>query len=403
MMTRSVAILGGGILGCCLALFLARRGLSPVIFEEMEDVLCGASRWNEGKIHLGYLYSADASLNTSRQVLVGGLAFTPLVESLVEAPLTGLMTTSDDMFLCHATSVVPPTLMAERFGKISALVNTHPDAARHEARFGALAARPLSTAELGSLTHSPSIVAGFAVPERSVQTRAVADLLRAAVMAEGRIRLRRGIRVRGVQVVSGITAGDRWRVITSEGLEGPFDCVVNALWQGRLPVDQSAGLQLPSDWSHRYRLAVFVRTRREIWLPSALIAVGPYGDVKNYNGRDFYLSWYPAGLQCETKAVDPHWTSPPGTDLYNEVATSTFDALSRYLPGVEALRENAESVTVGGGWVYASASGSLANPAATIHSRADFGISRRGSYLSVDTGKYSTAPWLAEMVAGQIA
>ena len=391
------------MLGCSLALFLARRGLESVIFEEMEDVLGGASRWNEGKIHLGYMYSADASLDTARRVLTGGLDFTPLIESLIEAPLSDLLTSSDDVFLCHAASVVPPALMAERFDAISALVNAHPDAARYAARFGPISARRLTAAELGSFTHSPAVAAGFSVPERSVQTRAVADLLHAAVVAEGRIQMRRGVRVRGVKAQSGFRVEDRWRVITSGGIDGPFDYVVNALWQGRLPVDQSAGLEMPSDWSHRYRLALFLRTRREMSVPSALIAVGPYGDLKNYNGRDFYLSWYPAGLQCETKSADPHWVSPPGIELSREVAARTFDALSRYLPGVEALRENAESVTVGGGWVYASASGSLADPAATIHRRADFGITRRGRYLSVDTGKYSTAPWLAEMVAGQIA
>lgn len=30
--------------------------------------------------------------------------------------------------------------------------------------------------------------------------------------------------------------------------------------------------------------------------PSVIIATGPFGDIKNYNKRDFYLSWYPTGL-----------------------------------------------------------------------------------------------------------
>ena len=57
------------------------------MFDKAPLPLRGASRWNEGKIHLGYLYAADPSLETARRVLPGGLAFRRLVESLIGCPL----------------------------------------------------------------------------------------------------------------------------------------------------------------------------------------------------------------------------------------------------------------------------------------------------------------------------
>jgi hypothetical protein len=42
-----------------------------------------ASRWNEGKIHLGYLYANDASLDTARRMIPGGLAFADLMQELL--------------------------------------------------------------------------------------------------------------------------------------------------------------------------------------------------------------------------------------------------------------------------------------------------------------------------------
>ena len=57
---------------------------------------------------------------------------------------------------------------------------------------------------------------------------------------------------------------------------------------------------------------------------------------------------------------------------------------------------------VAGGWVFAAGSGSLADPHATLRQRDKFGVRRRGTYYSVDTGKYSTAPWLAKRIAGEI-
>lgn len=396
MRRRSVAILGGGIMGCSLAIMLARRGHRVVVFDENDRVLQGASRWNEGKIHLGYMYTADGSLDTARKVLGGGLAFLPLMESLLDTELGPLTTRQDDLFLCHATSVVGPDVMADRFNRISDLVNAHPDAGDHIARFGPVASRRLAPAELGRLTASSRIMAGFQVPERSVHTNAVADLLEAAVAAQPLVSLNTGRRVKRIEPVNGLASDDRWEVHTTRGREGPFDCVVNALWQGRLAIDAGVGLPLPADWSHRYRLALFLRTRTDVDVPSALVAVGPFGDMKNYNDRDFYLSWYPSGLQYESRELDPEWRMPEGDDFRRALVERTFAGLSELLKGAEALRPHAETIAVAGGWVYASASGSLADPHASIHTRRDFGLLHKGNYISVDTGKYSTAPWLAK-------
>ena len=50
----SVAILGGGLQGCCAALALATRGIRVTLYERNSTLLAGAATANEGKIHLGY-------------------------------------------------------------------------------------------------------------------------------------------------------------------------------------------------------------------------------------------------------------------------------------------------------------------------------------------------------------
>src|SRR5690348_2544950 len=103
---RSVAVLGAGIMGCSTALYLARRGLRVVLFDEAAAPFSGASRWNEGKIHLGYLYSADRSLETARLILPGGLTFKPFVEGLIGQSIASVTTADDDVYLIHRDSVV---------------------------------------------------------------------------------------------------------------------------------------------------------------------------------------------------------------------------------------------------------------------------------------------------------
>ena len=56
-------------MGSSVALLLGRRGVQVTVFDQAPLPFAGASRWNEGKIHLGYLYAADPSLETARRVL----------------------------------------------------------------------------------------------------------------------------------------------------------------------------------------------------------------------------------------------------------------------------------------------------------------------------------------------
>lgn len=402
--TRSprVAVLGAGIMGSATALRLARRGAAVTLFDAAVAPCLAASRWNEGKIHLGYLYAADPSLATVHRVLPGGLAFGALVAELIGESVAPATTADDDLYLCHRDSVVTPDRMADYFDRVSRLLREHPDAARYLVDVSDAQSRPLTRRELGALTDSPDIVAGFRVPERSVSTPWIADRLTAAVAAEPAIEAVMGTRIVGVRP-AGATVDGPWHVETTAGREGPYDWVVNALWEGRLAVDLGAGLKAGSPWSHRFRLSLFVRTREPVALPSAVVATGPFGDIKNYNGRDLYLSWYPSGLLVDSPAVVP--PSPPLRDAEADLATTAaiLDRLGALLPGIDGLRNRIETTALRGGWVFAAGQGELSDPAATLHRRAGFGIARLGAYLSVDTGKYSTAPWLAERVADIIA
>lgn len=71
-------------------------------------------------------------------------------------------------------------------------------------------------------------------------------------------------------------------------------------------------------------------------------------------------------------------------------------------PGVHDILDAAQTVQLRGGFVYAEETGALDDPRASIHRRDRFGIRRKGSYFSVDTGKYSTAPLLAERVVAAV-
>ncbi len=388
-------------MGCATALFLARRNVRVTLFDAANQPFAGASRWNEGKIHLGYLYAGDPSLGTARRLLPGGVAFKRLAEELVGCSIDGATTEQDETFLIHRNSVVPPDAAARYFDAVSAMAAGHPEAGGYLTPLTDARSTRLSDAALETTCDTAHVVAGFRVPERSVYTPWLADRFVDAVSSEPRIEPRMQTRVTGVRR-SAATLAPPLFVETTAGVDGPYDAVVNALWEGRLAIDVALGLPTPSTWSHRFRLSAFLRAERRVEVPSTVVVTGPFGDVKNYGGRDFYLSWYATGLRAEGNGVVPPLVTTLDPGEHTQVVHEIIGRLGAIVPSVAALKDCVADVRLEGGWVYAEGRGSLADPASTLHRRDRVGITRADAYFSVDTGKYSIAPWLANEVANLI-
>jgi len=396
---RTVAVLGAGIMGSATALHLARRGVRVIVFEREGEPFRGASRWNEGKIHLGFLYAADPGLATARALLPGGLDFARQIRELTGTSLDASTTGADDLYLIHRDSVIGADAAAAYFERVARLVREHPDAGGYLADVSECRAPRLSGGELERVADASAVVAAFRVPERSVDTNHVADVFLAALAAEASVELACEHPVAGVSPAG----GGSWTVQAAGQSHGPFDAVVNALWEGRPAIDRALGHDPDRSPQHRYRVSVFARSAAPLQVPSAVVAVGPFGDIKNYMGRDLYLSWYPAGLLARGEA-----TAPPPVPALDDagrarIADAVFTGLEGALPWVEEVRDALTEIRVEGGWVYSQGRGLLDDPKASVHRRDRHGISRRGSYFSVDTGKYSIAPTLAERLAREIA
>ena len=400
-----IAVLGGGMLGVCTALELARRGKRVTLIEGASRLLEGASRWNEGKIHLGFLYAADPSMRTALRLIPGGLAFGELLGGLIGSGLEAYASAEDDIFLVHRESVVDADAFQAYASRTADLVHTaasQAGAPSYLTDVTRAAVRALSRAELADITESEDVVAGFRVPERSVSAVSIADLLRDVVLQEARVEVLTNARIDGVRRCDEgrlyvITGGATTRALEN----APFDFVINALWEGRPAIDATLGIRPPAPWSHRFRAAVFARIPKADF-SSAVVCTGPFGDVKRYADGRIYLSWYEAGLLAEGREIEP----PRGAAVLtpersDDVLRRTLSALSKFFPALRALPT--EALEVHGGWVYALGQGSLADRDSTLHQRDRFNMTIDRGYISVDTAKYSLAPWLAARVADLVA
>ncbi|MGI1662726.1 FAD-dependent oxidoreductase [Palleronia sp. KMU-117] len=394
-----VAVLGAGMAGVSTAIFLARRGYHVTLYEEMDTALSGASRWNEGRIHLGYVYGADTTLNTAKHLLPGGLSFKPLVEELLEERIAPSVTQGDDRYLVHRKSVIAADPLEANLHAINDLVRSHPDAAAYLDDASNARVHRMSESELRNLTDSPDITAGFHVMERSIETQWLCDRLLDVVTNTPGLTLRTGARVLSATPVR--TEDGPWRVATPEDTE-TFDLVVNTAWNGLLEIDKTAGLPLNFEWSHRYRISLFATTKRNVPVGSMFVAVGPFGIFKNHNDRIFYMSWYQTGLRTYTEGLSAIRPAPMTKTEAVEFIDRTRGALERLMPPVAEVFANVETLRLEGGFVLAQGTGRLDDPAASLHKRDKFGVRRRGNFLSVDTGKFATAPWVARRVADMV-
>ena len=195
-----VAVLGGGLLGCCTALALVERGVRVALYDRCPALLTRAAVANEGKIHLGYMYAGDSSLATARTMIRGALDFAPLIHRWVGIEPQAIPRSAPAVYLLHRESQRTLSEASAHLAAVHALV-AEAAAGRPGDYFGQdLAAPPRrwSGAEHAEWFDPETSLAAFTTQELAVEPVALAAAVRDRVMAEAAIELRLLTEVLGV-------------------------------------------------------------------------------------------------------------------------------------------------------------------------------------------------------------
>jgi glycine/D-amino acid oxidase-like deaminating enzyme len=397
---KTVAILGAGIQGTCAALALAERGCRVELVDQAPQPVTQASLWNEGKIHLGLIYAKDPRNRTSKAMLQGALHFDSALQRLTGRSRPAGLLSAPFRYLVHRTSQLPADAIAAHFEGVAAQYRAIRDDTGlsyfdHRSDF---VWERMSDHDLRAEYDDTLIAAAFRTIELSVDPSIVAEMLREAVAGQHRIRFHPNCRVDRVVVDS---AGRPSIAVDGEGTLGPYDDVVNALWQERLRVDATVGLHPARPWLHRYKLAIHLKGARAPALPSTTLMLGEYGDIVDFGGRRHYLSWYPACKLGEWRDLQP--PAPMIDDATKrQTLDATIAALGAIVPAVRELDLSAASIDVAGGYIFAWGETGISDPCSELHSRSDIGVHSHGRYHSIDTGKYGMAPYFADLLADRI-
>lgn len=400
-----VAVLGGGLQGCCIALALADRGASVALFDKNESLLSRAAVANEGKIHLGYMYAGDQSLSTARTMMQGALAFAPFFTRYLGLAPDRMIVSIPAAYVVHRDSQRSPEEISGYLAAVHRLVR-EAAARRPDAYFGidlSAAPREWTPAERDAELNSDIAPAAFDSPEVAINPMELARALSDRIAATARIELRLGHMVRSVG-----QDADRAGVM-SDGPQGAvrdyYDHVVNALWDGRLKIDATLGHHPNRPWLHRLKYGISFRRPDVGRGRSATVVLGPFGEVVSYRDGLTYLTWYPECLQgISSELSPPEWVTYPTEPLRSRILTGTLAALSDIMPSLRDLDPNELSdVCVKGGVIVAWGRTDIDDPQSELHRRFEIGVTSAGRFHSVDPGKLTMAPYFADICADRIA
>jgi glycine/D-amino acid oxidase-like deaminating enzyme len=401
-----VGVLGGGLQGCCAALALAERGAEVTLFDKNDALLSRVAVANEGKIHLGYMYAGDPTFSTAKTMMTGALSFAPFLERYLGQPARSFSVSVPATYVVHRDSQRSVDEICAYLKAVHALVNEAADG-RNQAYFGRdlrTALRPWSTAQTEAEFDSAIALAVFSTPEIAINPSALAQTVRECIATHPRIEVccSRTI-VRAEQERSGIC-------VLSSGKDGPsrdsFDHVVNALWDGRLALDETLGFRASRPWLHRLKYGVSFRLPPDVRPPpSATFVLGPFGEVVTYGNGIIYLTWYPECLQAISADVTPpDWATYPPEPLRSRILAGTLRALSGIVTSLRNLdAEKLPESGVKGGAITAWGKTDIYDPASELHCRYEIGVGSAGRFHSIDPGKLTMIPYFAEVCAERIS
>ena len=184
-----------------------------------------------------------------------------------------------------------------------------------------------------------------------------------------------------------------------------FDHVVNALWDGRLALDETMGFKPGRPWLHRLKYGIILTLPQGVECPPSITIVsGPFGEVVSYRDRQIYLTWYPECLRgISTDVAPPDWPTHPPQAVGSRILEGTISALSDILPCLNRLKcVSLPDACVKGGVIVAWGDSDISHPNSELHRRYEIGITSAGRYHSIDPGKLTMAPYFAEQCAERI-
>ena len=392
-----VAVLGAGLQGACIAFELARHGVAVDLYDKADQCMSGASLHNEGKVHLGYVYANDPTRRTARTMIEGALAFAPLLRGWIGSALDRAQVSTPFDYVVHRDSLLDVAQVEEHFDACHdiatrALAGAEPDYFGSDPR---VAPRRLTARESAGRYDPAAVQAAYATSEVAIDPRGLASVVRERLARDARIRCR--TRTEVLAVARDSDGVDVQSASAGTSTTERYDHVVNALWDGRLAIDATAGVHPDRPWLYRVKHFLRLEPGAAPGLGSTTMLLGEFGDVVTYDDGGVFLSWYPVGRRGTSRDLrPPAWPLVLDAATQDVVRQATAAGLAEALVAVRDLPTTALGAgSVQAGIIVAHGHTDIDDAQSALHERHAIGPRTFGRYHTVDTGKLTMAPLFA--------
>ncbi len=385
-----IIIMGGGIQGCCVALYFAKSGYKVCIIDKNNNLLSGASANHEGKIHLGFVYSNDKTFGTAEKMLVDALNFSKSIEYLIDEKIDwDKLKSKKFIYLVPKNSLVKEKELDDFFEliqiKYTQLLNTDKD-------LNYLGKRPdkiYNKINIPDNFSSDFFECCYETEEYSINQTILNEKIIECIK-KNNVTIFLQNNIENVNKINNF-----FEIITDKGTYYS-DKLINCLWDGKNKIDNCVIKTKTFDTNYRFKFGIISNKIDSLTNHNSITMVnGPFGDFVNFNDY-MYFSWYPysmKGFLCSDKPPD-NWSISnlikdeklflsSHTEIFNYIFQQKFNFINPKIIG---------------GIIVAKGNKDIDDVNSTLHERNEQRIQVYDKYCTISTGKFTSAPFNAMFI-----
>lgn len=389
--------MGAGIQGTCCALALSNLNIPVTLIDKTPEPLSRSGLRNEGKIHLGFIYANDPSFRSASLMLRSAISFSSMIESFVGFQVDWRPLRSRKFnYLVLENTMLPYSSILSHYDQLQKEYEGLKDDSLHY-----LGNRPerLYTNTSIDIPALNRDVVQQCIPteELAVNLHALRELLVTEMSTRNNITFLGNHCVDelqqksyGYQLKGRINGNLNWTLDAGQ--------VINCLWENRLYFDNQLGIKPDRKWVYRLKYRILgIPDSHIAALDSFTCVLGAFGDLVNYDNHYTYLSWYPECMRgWSTDITTPEsWENAcNGIMEKGEWVENALAGLDKIIPGMT----NFDIRQLDGGIIFSWGKTDIVDVNSELHKRFEIGINQVDGYYSIDTGKFTSAPYFANQL-----
>lgn len=399
---KKVVVVGSGIQGVCCALALHDAGYDTVVLEKSDEMFERTSLSQEGRVHMGFTYGLDRSGRTGELMVHSALNFSNAMEEWLGPVDWQKYLLDKGYYVVHKDSLLTTNEISEYYDHLQRVYTKYMESDEAVSYFGA---RPKNIFEvLDTIPDDFSrerIVSAIRTEERLLEMFTFRDLLVKNINT-------RAIDVRTRTCVNKIRRSDAGFIIhaidpSGSEIEIVSDYVVNCTWNNRIEIDDDFGVSTVKEPLYRFKIGLFGTIGRTV--PNCSIIAGAFGNISpRMSGGHAYISWHEECMRdMTTTGITPkeweHHFTDKAPDLNSEWIRRSVEKMAEICPAASTFKVT----RLLPGVICSTGKTDIQDKNSDVHKRGDqMGIFEFDGYYSINTGKFSSAPFLAKKLIGRL-